>query len=172
MKNVVLIGMPGSGKSTLGVLLAKSLGYSFIDTDLIISRRANSTLQAILDGDGLQSFLKLEEEVGKELECDHTVIATGGSMVLSDEAMKNLGRNAVVLYIDVPLDEIKRRVTNIRTRGIAFNKGDTLDDVFAERVPLYEKYADVSVRFENASDIEITVDKMVEKLKSYSNQNN
>lgn len=171
MKNVVLIGMPGSGKSTLGVLLAKALGYSFIDTDLIISRRANSTLQAILDNEGLQSFMNLEEEVGKELECDHTVVATGGSMVLSDEAMKNLGSNAVVLYIDVPLDEIKRRVTNIRTRGIAFNKGETLDDLFAERVPLYEKYADVSVIFENASDVEITVDKMVEKLKSYGNLN-
>lgn len=165
MENVILIGMPGSGKSTLGVLLAKALGYSFVDTDLIISRKAGKPLQKILDTEGLESFMKLEEEVGKQLECEYTVIATGGSMVLSSEAMQNLRKGGTVLYIDVPLEEIKRRVTNIRTRGIAFSKGDTLDDVFAERVPLYEKYADVTVRFENAADIEITVDKMVEKLK-------
>lgn len=166
MKNIVLIGMPGSGKSTLGVLLAKAIGYSFIDTDLIIGKKANMPLQQILDKNGLDYFLELEQEVGESLECDHTVIATGGSMVISDKAMQHLAVDSVVLYIDVPLDEIKRRVTNIRTRGIAFNKGDTLDDVFDERVPLYEKYADLSVVFENASDIENTVDKMVEKVKS------
>lgn len=165
MKNVVLIGMPGSGKSTLGVLLAKAIGYSFVDTDLIISRKAGMTLQKILDTKGLDYFLELEQEMGENLDCDHTVIATGGSMVMSDKAMQHLAQNGIVLYIDVPLDEIKRRVTNIRTRGIAFHKGDTLDDVFDERVPLYEKYADVRVVFENAADIEKTVDKMVEKLK-------
>ncbi len=165
MNNLVLIGMPGSGKSTLGVLLAKALGYSFVDTDLLISRRAGSTLQKILDVQGLSEFLKLEEAVGCELECESTVVATGGSMILSDKAMENLGKDSTVLYIDVPLDEIKRRVTNIRTRGIAFGKGETLDDVYAERVPLYEKYADITVKFENAADIESTVDKMVEMLK-------
>lgn len=166
MKNIVLIGMPGSGKSTLGVLLAKAIGYSFIDTDLIISRRADMPLQQILNEKGLDYFLEIEQEVGEKLECDHTVIATGGSMVLSDNAMRHLAENGIVLYIDVPLDEIKRRVTNIRTRGIAFHKGETLDDVFDERIPLYEKYANISVVFENAADIESTVDKMVEKLKN------
>lgn len=165
MKNIVLIGMPGSGKSTLGVLLAKAIGYSFIDTDLIISRKADMPLQQILNEKGLDYFLEVEQEVGESLECDYTVIATGGSMVLSDNAMRHLAENGIVLYIDVPLDEIKRRVTNIRTRGIAFHKGETLDDVFDKRVPLYEKYADISVVFENAADIESTVDKMVEKLK-------
>jgi shikimate kinase len=166
MKNIVLIGMPGSGKSTLGVLLAKSLGFSFVDTDLIISRRAKMPLQKILNKDGLDSFLALEEAVGAELECESTVIATGGSMVLSDKAMQNLKKDSKVVYIDVPLNEIKRRVTNIKTRGIAFRKGDTLDDVYRNRVPLYEKYADVTVKFENAADIESTVDKMVEAVKN------
>ena len=108
MDNIVLIGMPGSGKSTLGVLLAKALGYSFTDTDLIISRIAGKPLQRILDEDGLDSFLDIEEKVGAELECNSTVIATGGSMVLSEEAMKNLKAQGNVLYINVPLGEIKK----------------------------------------------------------------
>lgn len=158
--------MPGSGKSTLGVLLAKAIGYSFTDTDLIISRIAEKPLQKILDDDGLQSFLELEEQVGLELECSKTVIATGGSMVLSDEAMQNLKSQGRVVYINVPLNEIKRRVTNIKTRGIVFRKGETLDDVYRVRVPLYEKYADITVDFEDCTNggIEDTIDLMVEKL--------
>ena len=168
MDNIILIGMPGSGKSTLGVLLAKSLGYSFTDTDLIISRIAGKPLQKILDEDGLDSFLDIEEKVGAELECNSTVIATGGSMVLSEEAMKNLKAQGKVLYINVPLGEIKRRVTNIKTRGIAFKKGETLDDVYKVRVPLYEKYADITVDFVDCTNggIEDTVNLMVEKIKN------
>lgn len=167
MANVILIGMPGSGKSTLGVLLAKALGYSFVDTDLIISRMADKPLQKILNEDGLDAFLELEEKVGRELECDKTVVATGGSMVLSEKAMQNLKSDSKVVYIRVPLDEIKRRVTNITTRGIAFHKGETLDDVYRLRAPLYEKFADVAVDFEDASKdnaIENMVEAMVEKL--------
>lgn len=145
MSNIVLIGMPGSGKSTLGVLLAKALGYSFIDTDLIISQKANKTLQQILDSDGLDSFLELEERVGYELKCDKTVIATGGSMVLSGKAMQNLSSDATVVYINVPFDEIKRRVTNIKTRGIAFRENETLEIIYGNREPLYKKYADITV---------------------------
>lgn len=165
MKNVVLIGMPGSGKSTLGVVLAKVMCYSFVDTDLIITKKAGMPLQKILNQKGLDCFLELEQEVGEGLDCDSTVIATGGSMVLSEKAMKRLAENSVVVFIDVPLKEIKRRVTNLRTRGIAFHSGDTLDDVFEERFPLYEKYADVKVVFENAADIENTVDRIYEKIK-------
>ena len=163
MKNIVLIGMPGSGKSTVGVLLAKALGYSFIDTDLIISRMAEKPLQKILNEEGLNSFLKLEEKVGTELDCSQTIVATGGSMVLSEKAMQNLKGHGQIVYIEVPLDEIKRRVTNIKTRGIAFGNGETLDDVYKIRVPLYEKYADLTVSFSD-STIEDTVDKIVNEL--------
>lgn len=159
--------MPGSGKSTLGVLLAKVLGYSFVDTDLIISRKAEKTLQNILNTDGLDSFLELEQQVGSELECDKTVIATGGSMVLSDTAMQHLKKNGVVVYINVPFTEINRRVKNIRTRGIAFHKNETLESVYKNRKPLYEKYADVTVDVLGKSQtIETTVDKLAEKLKN------
>lgn len=145
MSSIILIGMPGSGKSTLGVLLAKALGYSFIDTDLIISRKAGKPLQRILDEDGLDRFLELEQEVGSSLDCDCTVVATGGSMVLSQPAMERLKSLGRVVYLSVPLGEIKRRVTNITTRGIAFHNNETLDNVFEQRSPLYEKYADLTV---------------------------
>lgn len=163
MNNIILIGMPGSGKSTVGVLLAKAIGYSFVDTDLIISRETGKPLQKILDVDGLNGFLQLEEKVGKELKCDHTVVATGGSMVMSDAAMNNLKKGSKVVFIDVPLDEIKRRVTNIKTRGIAFDKGETLDDVYEKRNPLYNKYADINAPFSSGT-IENTVELIVEKL--------
>ena len=158
MSNIILVGMPGSGKSTLGVLLAKTLGFSFIDTDLIISRRAGKPLQAILNEDGLERFLVLEEDVGSTLECEYTVVATGGSMVLSDRAMTHLAKMGTVVFIDVPFEEIERRVTNITTRGIVFHPDETLQDVYRQRLPLYEKYADmtVPVRPGNA-DIEMTV---------------
>ncbi len=155
--------MPGSGKSTVGVLLAKALGYSFVDTDLIISRLAKKPLQKILDEDGLKSFLALEEKVGTELDCDTTVVATGGSMVLSDTAMQNLKKYGTVVFIDVPLEEIKHRVTNIKTRGIAFDKGETLDDVYSRRNPLYNKYAEITVRF-SAGSVENAVENILEKL--------
>ena len=157
MKNIVLIGMPGSGKSTVGVLLAKALGYSFVDVDLIICKEAGKPLQKILDNEGLDFFLHLEGKIGAELDYDKTVIATGGSM-------ENLRKNGKVVFIDVDLDEIKRRVTNIKTRGIAFGKGETLDDVYRVRYPLYKKYADITVSME-LSSIETTVDAIVEKLK-------
>ena len=143
--NIILIGMPSSGKSTLGVLLAKALGFSFVDTDLIISRRAGDNLQGILNSEGLDYFLALEEEVGSTLDCEYTVVATGGSMALSKRAMEHLGELGTVVFIDVPLEEIERRVTNITTRGIAFRPHETLADVYAQRLPLYQKYADLTV---------------------------
>ena len=127
--------MPGSGKSTIGVILAKRLGYDFVDTDNLISDREKTTLQDIIDKKGVSEFLKIEGIVGEELNIDNTVIATGGSMVFSDSAMKNLLKDSKCVFIDVPLPEIKRRVKNIDTRGIAMEKDDTLDTLYEKRMP-------------------------------------
>ena len=150
--------MPGSGKSTVGVLLAKALGYLFDDVDLLISRRAGKPLQKILDEDGLEYFLRLEEELGSTLDADRTVITTGGSMVLSEKAMAHLKSMGEVVFIDVPFAEIERRVTNIKTRGIVFHPNETLADVYRERLPLYERYADRTLRVGAGDTIEDTVD--------------
>ena len=159
-----MIGMPGSGKSTVGVLLAKALGCLFTDVDLLISHRAKKPLQRILDEDGLEAFLALEEEVGSRLRAENTVIATGGSMVLSDKAMRHLKTLGTVVYIDVPFEEIERRVTNIKTRGIVFHPNETLADVYRERKPLYERWADLTVKVEASDGIEDTVDKLIKML--------
>lgn len=150
--------MPGSGKSTVGVLLAKALGYLFEDVDLLISRRAGKPLQRILDEDGLERFLRLEEAVGSTLQADHTVIATGGSMVLSEKAMAHLKSMGEVVFISVPFVEIERRVTNIKTRGIVFHPDETLADIYRERLPLYERYADRTLCVGAGDTIEDTVD--------------
>ena len=164
MDGIVLIGMPGSGKSTVGVLLAKALGCLFTDVDLLISHRAKKPLQRILDEDGLEAFLALEEEVGSRLRAENTVIATGGSMVISDKAMRHLKTLGTVVYIDVPFEEIERRVTNIKTRGIVFHPNQTLADVYRERKPLYERWADLTVKVEATDGIEDTVDKVISML--------
>lgn len=167
MKNVVMIGMPGSGKSTIGVILAKSLGYDFLDTDLLICRKEGKKLQEIIDKDGLERFLEIEEQVGRELNVESTVVATGGSMVLSTEAMEHLREKSIVVYVEVPLEILKKRITNMKTRGIAFKKGETLEDIFMERTPIYEKYADIKITPEENTTPEDCVNMTVEKLSAF-----
>jgi len=169
MKNIILIGMPGCGKSTVGVILAKSLGYSFMDTDLLISAKASKPLQKIIDVNGLEAFLKLEEEVGATLDCYGYVVATGGSMVLSERAMENLKSLGTVIYIKVSLPELDKRLVNFKTRGIVRKPGQTVFDVFAERTALYEKYADIIVESEHDAILEHTVHKIVEAVNAIDN---
>jgi shikimate kinase len=160
-RNIVLIGMPGSGKSTVGVILAKTLGMDFVDTDLLICKREGSTLQEILDSKGLEEFLNIEERTALDTDLRGTVIATGGSVPLRDAAMEHLRKNGTIVFLDVPLPELERRISNIVTRGIAFAPGQTLADIYAIRLPIYRRWADISVV---AGSGETTTEQMVEQI--------
>lgn len=157
--NLVLIGMPGCGKSTIGVLLAKSMLCEFVDTDLIIQNKHKKSLCEIISEDGLENFKETENEVLSEINCENCVIATGGSAVYCDEGMKNLKKNGKIVYLKLSPEEIKKRIKNIRTRGIAMKEGTTIEELYLERAPLYEKYADYIVECEN-----LTAEECVEKI--------
>ena len=140
--NVVLIGMPGCGKSTIGVLLAKALMLDFVDTDLLIQKKYSKTLSEIINSEGLDAFKEKESEVLSEISFENSLIATGGSAVYSESGMENLKKGGTVVYLKLSPAEIKSRIKNIKTRGIVMSEGDTIDSLFRERSPLYEKYAD------------------------------
>ncbi len=159
MANIILIGMPGCGKSTVGVILAKTLGIGFVDTDLIIQQRENRLLQNIIDTDGINHFLNCEADAAKSLDCNNCVVATGGSVVYREDAILHLKKNGKIIFLDVPLDEIKRRLNNINTRGIAAKKNKSIEDIYNERIALYNKYADVIIKTDGES-----VEKTVEKV--------
>jgi shikimate kinase len=145
MKNIVIIGMPGAGKSTMGVILARTLGMQFIDTDSVVQEHAGRPLQEIIDAEGTGSFLKAEEEAVLSLHCQNTVIATGGSVVFSSRAMKHLKEGGVVLYLKISLDAMERRIGNSTTRGIVRGTGQTLPEMYRQRIPLYEQFADITI---------------------------
>lgn len=146
--NIILIGMPGCGKSTVGVVLAKTLGMRFCDADLVIQERTGRKLQDILDTDGLDAFLACEEEALLSLHTDNTVIATGGSAVYSAKAMAHLKAGGKAVYLYVSRGCVEKRLRNFSRRGVAIAEGMTLCDLYDERAPLYEKYADVTVSAE------------------------
>ena len=137
MSNITLIGMPGSGKSTVGVLLAKTLGRGFLDTDLVIQQQEYALLQDIVT-----YFLDAEERAVRSVRCDHCVIAPGGSVVCREGAINHLKSMGPVIYLRVPLEELKSRIHNLDSRGIALEPGQTLEDILTLRAPLYEQYAD------------------------------
>ncbi|MDD4565249.1 MAG: shikimate kinase [Eubacteriales bacterium] len=145
MNNIILIGMPGCGKSTIGIVLAKVLGYHFIDADLLIQERENRLLSEIIQEQGPEGFNSVENEVIANIAADRTVIATGGSAVYGKEAMVHLDEIGTIIYIRLPLDELRSRLGDLAERGISMREGQTLQDIYAERTPLYEKYADMIV---------------------------
>jgi shikimate kinase len=161
--NLVLTGMSGAGKSTLGVLLAKSLGMDFIDTDIIIQNKTGRLLQDIMNDDGIEAFLKIEEKVIMDTDAINCVIATGGSVIYSKKAMESLKRNGRIIYLYVPYEEIEQRIKDIISRGIVQRKGSSLKDTYAERIPLYIKYSDLAIDCSNKG-IEECVNEILKKL--------
>lgn len=154
--NIVLIGMPGVGKSTVGVILAKVLGYEFIDSDLVIQKQTGKLLKEIIEEKGPEGFIAVENEINSKLEADHSIIATGGSIVYGAEAMAHLKEIGTVVYLKQSLEELKHRLGNIRNRGVVLKPGQTLETLYDERVVLYEKYADITIDEEHL-DIEDTI---------------
>jgi len=156
MKNIILIGMPASGKSTVGVILAKILGMSFMDTDLLIQQREGMLLRDIIEQRGVEAFLQCEEEALLSVEAENTVIATGGSAVYSESAMEEFHRTGTICYLKVERDELFRRLKNIRERGVVLRDGEDIAEMYENRSRLYEKYADIVIP-EKESTIEETV---------------
>jgi shikimate kinase len=143
--NLALIGMPGAGKSTLGVLLAKRTARSFLDTDLLIQKAEDAPLQGIIEKRGVEGFRRVEERIVLGLDCSNSVIATGGSVVYSEVAMEHLGRLGLRIYLDVPLAELDRRLGNLDKRGVIRGPGQDLEGLLAERRPLYKRWADIRI---------------------------
>lgn len=153
--NIILIGMPGAGKSTIGVVLAKRLGYRFVDSDLLIQESENRLLHEILEQDGIDGFNAIENRVNASIEMDRAVIATGGSAVYGAEAMDHLKSIGTVLYLRIPYEVLKERLGDLHERGVSMKDGQTLKDLYEERRPLYEKYADAVIDCEGRTIREI-----------------
>ena len=163
MNNIILIGMPGVGKSTLGVVLAKVLGFQFIDADLLIQEQERKKLHQIITEVGINGFMEIENQVNASIEAERSVIATGGSVVYCRQAMSHLKEIGTVVYLKVSLSTLEKRLGNLKRRGVILKKGQTLKDLYEERVPLYEKYADVVVD-EKGRDLEECLQLLLEKL--------
>ncbi len=161
--NIILIGMPGCGKSTIGVILAKTLLADFVDTDLLIQNKYKKSLSQIIDEEGLEEFKTKEDMVLAELSAKDAVIATGGSAVYCEKGMENLKRNGKVIYLKLNPETIKKRINNITTRGIAMEKGTTIDELYREREALYNTYADIIIDCEGLT-VEETVLRIIDSF--------
>ena len=158
MNNITLIGMPGAGKSTIGVVLAKVLGYQFLDSDLLIQKQEKRRLSEIIEQEGYAGFKEIEDRVNASINVDETVIATG------ENAMKHLKETGTVVYLKLSLDSLRKRLGNLKGRGVLLKDGQSLTDLYEERVPLYEKYADIVVD-EEGKNLEESLDAVLEILK-------
>lgn len=142
MSNITLIGMPGCGKSTVGVVLAKKLGYFFIDSDLLIQQQEGRLLHEIIEQQGLNGFNAIENRVNASIQAQNSVIATGGSVIYGKDAMKHLKEISTVVYLRLPCEELAHRLGDLNERGVSIRPGQTLADLYQERTPLYETCAD------------------------------
>lgn len=157
-KNIVLIGMPASGKSTVGVILAKVLGMDFIDADLVIQKKTGKLLSEIIAEKGVDGFIQTENEINAQIEAENAVIATGGSAVYGKEEMEHLGKDGIIFYLKVAFEELSERLGNIKERGVVVREGQTLKDLYDERVVLYEKYADATIDEQGKNVEQIVID--------------
>ena len=165
-KNIVLIGMPGVGKSTIGVILAKMLGYRFVDTDIVIQEEEKKLLKEIISEKGTEGFIETENRILTGLKAERSVIATGGSAVYGADAMKNLSGGGIVIYLKLDYSKLRYRLGNIKNRGVVIREGQSLSGLYKERAPLYEKYADIIID-ENGCNVEKTIIKILDALDEY-----
>lgn len=164
--NIVLIGMPGVGKSTIGVILAKLIGYRFLDSDLVIQEEEGKLLHEIIEEEGVEGFIEIENWVNSHLDCHHTIIATGGSVVYGKNAMEHLKKIGIVVYLRLPYGPLEDRLSDIKGRGVVLRDGQTLKDIYDERIRLYEEYADLIID-EDGRSIEETLREVDAKVKEY-----
>lgn len=164
-KNITLIGMPGAGKSTVGVVLAKVLGMDFLDSDLLIQKREKKRLWEIIAEKGNDGFALVEEEVNSSIDVEDTIIATGGSAIYSEKAMAHLKEISTVVYLQVSCESLHQRLGDLKNRGVSMKDGQTLEDLYEERKPLYEKYADITVNLDETNvreAVEVIVSQVAE----------
>lgn len=163
MKNIIFIGMPASGKSTVGVVVAKRLGYGFVDTDLLIQAQEKKLLKEIIAEVGNEGFLEIENQVNRDVNVERCVISPGGSVVYCEEAMNHYKEIGTIIYLKVSFDTINHRISNAKNRGVVLKEGQTLRDLYDERTALFEKYADYTISEEGLS-LEETIDEVLELL--------
>lgn len=161
--NITLIGMPASGKSSVGVVLAKRLGKKFVDTDIVIQEKYGKTLKELIEEHGDKGFREIEDEVNATLDVNNSIISPGGSVVYGEKAMKHLKEISVIIYLELSYTAIKSRLGDLRERGITLKEGQSLKDLYLERVPLYEKYADITVN-EMKKSLSKTIEEICERL--------
>lgn len=158
MKNIVLIGMPGAGKSTVGVVLAKNAGFQFVDSDLVIQEQTGMLLHEIISREGDDGFRRTENRINASLQAKHSVIATGGSVIYGREAMRHLKEIGIVVYLRLSYESIAERLGDLKERGVTLKEGQTLQQLYDERIPLYERYADATVDCEGKAIREIVAE--------------
>lgn len=158
MKNIVLIGMPGAGKSTVGVVLAKHEGFRFVDSDLVIQEQTGMLLHEIISKEGDDGFRQVENRINASLQVKHSVIATGGSVIYGKEAMRHLREIGTMVYLQLSYESIAERLGDLKERGVTLKEGQTLKQLYDERIPLYERYADVTIDCEGKTIREIVAE--------------